>query len=277
MLIENKGENLLDVALLHNKKIIFLFFSAIIFFVYSSTISLPYMLLDENWLLRGIDSDPAHTYPLLRKMISIIQGRPFFALLLSITRGFAHLTSQTIAIQMLRFMSILGLAAFALQIYTLSMKIKIPFFIAIAIALSSVTLPPFQVLIGNATWLVIPLLLIAWSFLICFDSAPKNYKNAKLNILVCIFLCGISLATYQSLIMINLSLLLFVFLFGYNSLSKKFYLRLALRVMLISFVALIIYCFLWDITYKLILGHFTENRYSPHSISLTGLSQNLIF
>ena len=260
-----------------NSKFIFPLFFALIFFVYSSTVFMPYLLLDENWLLRGMDMDPDYVYPKLRFLVGLVQGRPVFMCMLFVTRALVYLTSQVTCIQILRVFAIMGVSLFALQLYHLSDKIKLSPYISIPIVVSAITLPSFQVLVANATWLVVGLLFVTWSFQICFDAVEKQRSLFDRQLLMAIVLCGLCLATYQSLILVNFSLLTFVYLFGANLFSSRFITRLTLRVMLATFFSILIYYFLWKLSCNVLFGNLPEHRYGPQNILLSNVWDHFNF
>jgi hypothetical protein len=241
--------------------------------VYSSTIVLPYLLLDETWLLRNSNVASDIAYPSIRFLVGLVQGRPIFLLLLVMTRGLVYLTSQTVTIQLLRLLAIFGLAFFSVQLYTLASRIKLSPTVSLPIAIGAVTLPAFQVFVGNATWLVIPLVLVTWCFIICFDFVMNEQNKTKLwrTLLKTLFLSGLVLATYQSLLLIHFALLLFVFLFGHSNISRKNGKRLAVFVCGITLLSLAIYYCAWKFSYHLLLGNFSESRYAPQNVSFESL------
>jgi hypothetical protein len=69
-----------------------LIFSAL-FFALSSPIVFPYLLMDDNWIMRG--NDQRGSYPSL-EFIGALQGRPIFAALIHLSRLLASwLTPST--------------------------------------------------------------------------------------------------------------------------------------------------------------------------------------
>lgn len=188
-------------------------FALFLLAVYGSTVFMPFLLKDETWLLRGYDE--AGAYPSLRKGVALDQGRPVFAVLLFATRLLASVTSQLDAIVVMRAVAILCLAIFSYLLFRLFISCRIDRYSAACLALASSTLPSMQVYVSNATWLCIPLVVVTCAVVLVRERWDSCLASRRLLIIAAITQIAAfiaTLATYQSVVLVAVPLVLFVFL-----------------------------------------------------------------
>ncbi|HWW83985.1 MAG TPA: hypothetical protein VNZ26_10310 [Vicinamibacterales bacterium] len=176
----------------------FLVLTLLLGLAYSSTIFLEYALNDENWIIRASDW-------WLR--FDVRQGRPLFSLAIYLTSRLHDLFGFHV-IALLRAGGIVGLA-FAMAFLSVWLQrwgaSKIH---ALITCLAVATLPPFQIYIANATWVVIPFTVTIVATLLLshgYHDAGTARRRGLCYLGSGMLILG-SLAFYQPAILIGLAM-----------------------------------------------------------------------
>lgn len=232
----------------------------VLFLAYSSPVFLPYLLLDDNWIMRG--HDERGSYPSL-EFIAGLQGRPLFAVLIFLSRQLASTLTPLDAMIIIRFACIALLAVCGLIVYKFSRALGLALSDSVCVGIVAMTLPTFQVFVGNGPWLAVPLLLVLAAVYVTMVGLRERHASIlRLFVLQqLLFLCA--LGTYQSIVLVAVPFVLLAVLFG-TPIRDRFVLYTLGG--LITSVAL--YYLAWRLVWFVFADGRVEYRYSPRNISL---------
>jgi hypothetical protein len=233
---------------------------------YLPACTLPYVLLDDNWIIRSGDGNKP--YPDLDNFVALTQGRPVFALLLKATR----LAASSLGMETLRhvrFLSVFFLGGFAFLLYLWLRRFGIPTAAAVACAAAAITLPAFQMYVAGGPWLTVPLVMTAGAMHLLHTAAcaPGLRRPGRwLRAYGAFLLLLLSLATYQTTALVSLSFLLFALLTARPGRVRPGELRFLSVAACVIFTSVLVYYLVWQVAYFAAFPADTESRYNPNAL-----------
>jgi hypothetical protein len=218
------------------------------FLIYWPIVAFPYLLIDDNWLLRGW-TEP--NYP-SQGFISVLQGRPALMAMAwgssFLVKGFGETGIQ---IMRLSGIAMLGVCAVLTYAYTRHLPLTKPFrFLAAALWL---TLPATQVIVANGTWLTAGIAAALGAVLILLGSLTWPRVAAA------VLLLWFAAATYQPCFFIAPALYILTLY------TAKDWRPVALRLG-IMIGAFAVYYFAWKISFAVVYPGSPEDRYNPRAV-----------
>ena len=227
---------------------------------YWPLVAFPYLLLDDNWLVRP--GNPG--YP-SRKFIALSQGRPILAL---VSKAWEPLFSEfgLTSIALLRALGLICVLLSGLLLFhLLNTQGQIP--VALSVICSSVflTTPSIQILVANGSW-ILPGLLTAMLGVHVLLKDEMRYR-----LILGSTLTLVSIATYQSFGFAMAALILAILAVrGPIALRKTGF---ALAILISTFL---VYYILWRFAYR-VLNAQVHNIYNPmFSLSLDAVVSKAI-
>jgi hypothetical protein len=220
------------------------------FFTYWPVVAFPYLLIDDNWLLRGW-SEP--DYPSMR-FIAILQGRPSLMLMAWASSALLRAFGET-GIQLMRLagVAMLGICAILAFAYTRYLALTKPF--RILAALLWTTAPATQVVVADGTWLIAGI-AASLAAVLCLMR-----PFTKVSICGTIALLLIAATTYQPCFFIAPALYFLTLFDITRNQWRAATLRLGVLVAAFS-----IYYFTWRFFFAIMYVGSEEQRYNPTAL-----------
>jgi hypothetical protein len=256
----------------------------LVMMVYVPVLFFPYLLLDDNWLVRGSNDVPYFGF------IGGIQGRPVFGVLIGLTRLIISNSDEPnhvmIVMTLVRGLAIVGLCGFAvgffkwLLIWGHTLRVA---FVTVAVTL---TLPSLAMYVLGGPWLTVALVGSLLSvYFIWYAVVADNHLTAVLWALGALLLLGLCWATYQGTAPVAAALVMVVFIGStqkdwewtqnFQSLSQRA--RFVLLGTLVFLFSLFLYLVFWMVSFNLLIGEISETRYSPYAINMLTTSKLAYF
>jgi len=228
-----------------------LFFAPLL--VYWPLVAFPYLLMDDNWLIRGWTEQG---YPTLG-FVSVVQGRPALAAL----AGASALLVSTLGefgVQIFRLCGIAVLGLCCMSTYRILGRFPLSQPFRILGAVIWITLPPAQVIMANGTWLTIGILSALLATQILLHGLTLRSAAAAAILLL------ISISTYQPLFFISPAIYL-LSLYNKDIRVREDFRSLVLHVGF--FVGVFVaYYLAWKGLFSYLYPTIQEHRYSPKAL-----------
>jgi len=233
---------------------------------YASTIFLPYALNDENWIIRA-----SHWWA----RFDVRQGRPLFSIAIFLTSQLRNVVGAAV-IPVLRIGAIVGLAAAMAMVATWIEWWRFDRARAWLIVLVVASLPPFQIYVTDATWIVIPFTASVAAVLLVCAAYHRSDRSLRLPSYVCaaaMWLCA--LAFYQPAILIAIGLLIVPVLTADVRDAASIRSVTTFAIFVTAFVASItlMYYVAWLILWRMLESANAPAYYSPLAVNAHALSR----
>ena len=251
------------------------------FLIYVSTIVFPYLLADDLWLIRNSPNSPSLLF------IAIGQGRPFFSLIVLLTRIITGNTDQThllfFAISILRIIAIFCISIFGIIMFKWLKKWGWSSLTAIICVALFVSLPSMQLYVANGQWVALGMLSAGLSIYFLDRYFLATSQNQRRVVFIFILMSLLfSWGTYQITPFFMLALLLAPLLnitkkmiwplSSFNSLSSQ--LQMVMIGFSCFFISMVLYVGIW-----FFVKHFFpdfENGDKRYGLTLSNLRTNFI-
>ncbi|WP_042712246.1 hypothetical protein, partial [Crocosphaera watsonii] len=180
----------------------------LLFLIYSSTVFLPYPLLDDNWIIQSYSETRWREFT--HDTVAITQGRPIFAIFILLT-GFVASKIGIEAMSLFRLIAIFNLAIATFFIFRWAIIWNYKPIEAFLLALIIATVPGYQIYIAGGPWLTFPLLAsILATYLLFYVFYKKHKISHKLALIItAIFLLISCFSFYQPVAMTAIALMVF--------------------------------------------------------------------
>ena len=243
--------------------------------VYVPVLFFPYLLLDDNWIVRKLEAVPSLDY------IAAMQGRPVFAILIRLTRVLTGNSETPVnvmaAMTLVRGLAIVGLCGFTVGFFNWLMVWGSSVRVAFLTAALAATLPSLAMYVLGGPWLTVALLgsLVSVYFVLYAVLADSRAGAARWA-LGAVVVQGLCWCTYQGTVPVAAALVLVVFVgsnqadwdltHGFHSLSQRA--RFILLGILVFIISMLVYVICWKLVVYQLYGEIKETRYSPSAINL---------
>ena len=256
----------------------------LVMLVYVPVLFLPYLLLDDNWLVRGSKEVPFLGF------VAGIQGRPVFAVLIGLTRllmGNSDAPVHVMAVMTLvRGLAIVGLCGFAVGLFKWLVVWGSSPRVAFLTATVAATLPSLALYVLGGPWLTVALVgTLVSAYFILYAVQASSRRTAVLWALAALCVQGLCWATYQGTAPVAAALVMVIFIGstqtdwdfkrGFGSLSQRA--RFVVLGGAVFFFSLLLYMVFWKLSFYLLIGEVKEARYSPSAINLLSPAKLVYF
>jgi len=228
---------------------------------YASTIFLPYALNDENWIIRASN---------WWARLDVRQGRPLFSIVIFLTSKLRDGVGAMV-IPLLRAGAIVGIAIAMTMIARWMERWHCSRASSVLVVLTVASLPPYQVYVADATWIVLPF-LAAITATITLSSAYDRMgePDSKLRSYgAAAGLMFFSLAFYQPAVLISVGLQIVPVLTVDVRDSTSVRARVKFVAFVIAFVAIVtlVYYLTWLYLWRLLESTTGAAYYSPFAVN----------
>jgi hypothetical protein len=244
-----------------------LVFLCLLGLTYSSTLFLPYALNDEQWIVRASD---------WWARFDVRQGRPLFTLAIYLTSQL-HARIGFAVIAALRAGAIIGLAAAMILLSTWLQRWRFGRIPSAMMCLTIASLPPFQIYVVNATWLVMPLVASVAAMLLVAAGYRRSVTSRRSLLLygAAAALMFASLAFYQPSVLIAPAMLIVPLMsVGVRDEEAEAHvIRFVIFAGVLIAGTVLTYYLCWLFLWRALEGASAGGYYSPTSFNMISLAR----